>query len=148
MRAYVKLLPELTTTKGVNEAVSQSSVSSIHGQERRNVFIIALSVDNLGEVAGRVTHRRPPNEFNVLKPLVQRALLGREGQRESDESPVRVPPADMASLHYGCTPQVQSMFINLWKPTRTLLGTVVKHSAVGAKVHKVHVVLHEETVDT
>ena len=29
--------------------------------------MIALSVDNLGEVAGRVTHRRPPAQFDVLK---------------------------------------------------------------------------------
>ena len=70
-RAYVKLLPEPTTIEGVKLAVSQSSVSTIHGQERRNVFMIALSVDSLGEVAGRVARRRPPVYFEVLKKLVQ-----------------------------------------------------------------------------
>ncbi len=70
-RAYVKLLPEPTTIDGVNLATIQSSASTIHGQERRNVFTITLSVDSLGEVAGRVTHRRPPVEFDVLKKLVQ-----------------------------------------------------------------------------
>ena len=73
-RAYVKLTPEPTTIEGVKLAVSQSSASTVHGQERRNVFMIALSVDSLGEVAGRVTHRRPPVEFDVLKKLVQGAL--------------------------------------------------------------------------
>ena len=38
------------------------------------------------------------------------------------------------------------MFMDLWKPTHKLLGSIVKHSAVDAKVKKVHVVLHEETV--
>ena len=104
-RAYVRLLPEPTTIEGVNLAASQSSVSTIHGQERRNVFMIALSVDSLGEVAGRVTHRRPPVEFDVLKKLVQGALLGRGSQRESDESPVRVPNGDMVYLHSGPSPK-------------------------------------------
>ena len=36
-RAYVKLLPEPTTIEGVKLAVRQSSASTIHGQERRNV---------------------------------------------------------------------------------------------------------------
>ncbi|MFM7989240.1 MAG: hypothetical protein ACKPKO_58995, partial [Candidatus Fonsibacter sp.] len=52
VRAYVKLLPEPTTIEGVVMAVSQSSVSTVHGQERRNVFKIALRVDSLGEVGG------------------------------------------------------------------------------------------------
>ena len=65
VRAYVKLPPAPTTIEGVKLAVSHSSVSTIHGQERRNVLMIALSVDNLGEVAGRVTRRRPPAEFDV-----------------------------------------------------------------------------------
>ena len=39
------------------------------------------------------------------------------------------------------------MFIDLWKPTRKLLGTIDKHRAVGVKIKKkVHLVLHEETV--
>ena len=59
-RAYVKLLPEPTTIEGVELAVSQSSVSTIHGQERRNVFMIALCADSLGEVEGIMTDRRPP----------------------------------------------------------------------------------------
>ena len=71
VRAYVKLLPEPTTIEGAEFAVRQSSASAIHGQERRNVFMISLSVVSLGEVAGRVTHRRPPVEFDVLKKLVQ-----------------------------------------------------------------------------
>ena len=70
-RAYVKLLPEPTTIEGAKLAVSQSSASTIRGQERRNVFMITLSVDNLGEVAGRVTHRRPPVAFDVLKKPAQ-----------------------------------------------------------------------------
>lgn len=146
MRAYVKLLPEPTTLEGVELAVKQSSVSTIHGQERRNVFMIALSVDGLGEVAGRAPHRRPPVEFDVLRKLVQGALLGRGGHRESEESPVQVPPGDIVSLHDGGRSQVQAMFMDLWKPTHKLLGTIVKHSAVDVKVKKVHVVLHEETV--
>ena len=136
VRAYVKLLPEPTTIEGVKLAVRQSSVSTIHGQERRNVFMIALSVDSLGEVAGRVTHRRPPVELDVLRKLVQGALLGRGGHRESDESLVRVPLGDMVSLHDGGRPQVQSMFMDLWKPTHKLLGTIVKHCVVDAKVKK------------
>ena len=44
VRAYVKLLPEPTTIEGVKLAVSQSSASTINWQERRNVFMIALSV--------------------------------------------------------------------------------------------------------
>ena len=75
VRAYDKLLAEPATIEGVKLAVSHSSVSTIHGQERRNVFMIALSAHSLGEVAGRVTHRRPPVEFNVLKQLVQGALV-------------------------------------------------------------------------
>ena len=66
-RAYVKVLPEPTTIDGVKLAVSQSSASIIHGQERRNFFMVALSADNLGEVAGRVAHRRPPGELDVLR---------------------------------------------------------------------------------
>ena len=101
VRAYVKLLPEPTTIEGVKLAASQSSVSTIRGQERRNVCMTALSVDSLGEVAGRTTRRRPPVEFDVLKKLVHGALLGRGGYRESDESPVRVHPGDMVCLHDG-----------------------------------------------
>ena len=95
MRAYVKLLPEPTTIEGAKLAVSQPSVSTIHGQGRRNVFMIDLRVYNLGEVVGRVVHRRPPVEFDVWKKLVQGALLGRGDHRELNESPVQVPPADM-----------------------------------------------------
>ena len=36
------------------------------------------------------------------------------------------------------------MYMDLWKPTRKVLGSIVKHSAVDVKV-KNHV-LHEETV--
>ena len=71
VRAYVKLLPEPTTIEGVKMAVSQPSVSTIHGLERRNVLMIALGVDSLGEVAGRVAHWRSPVEFNVFKKLAQ-----------------------------------------------------------------------------
>jgi len=111
-RAYVKLLPEPTSIEGVTLAVKQSSVSTLHGQEQRNVFMISLSVDSLGEVAGRVLHRRPPVEFDVLKKLVQGALLGRGGHRESDESLVRVPLGDMVSLHDGGRRQVQFIFMD------------------------------------
>ena len=45
VRAYVKLLPEPTSIEGVTLAVRQSSVSTLHGQEQRNVFMISLSVD-------------------------------------------------------------------------------------------------------
>ena len=79
--------------------------------------------------------RRPPVEFDVLKTLVQEALLDRGGHRESDESPVRVPPGDIVSLHDGGRPQVQSMFVDLWKPTHKL-GHIVEHSAVDAKMKK------------
>ena len=41
---------------------------------------------------------------------------------------------------------MQSMFVDLWKPTHKLLGTIAKHSAVDAKVKNVHLVSHEETV--
>ena len=37
VRAYVKLLPEPTTIEGVKLAAGQSSVSTIKGQEMRNV---------------------------------------------------------------------------------------------------------------
>ena len=71
MRAYAKLLPEPTTIEGVKLAVSQSSASTIHGQERRNVLLIALNVNSLGEVAGKVPRRWPPVEFDVLNKLAQ-----------------------------------------------------------------------------
>ena len=98
-RAYVKFLQEPTAIEGVKLAASQSSVWNIHGQERRNVFVIASGVGSLGDVAGRATHRRPPVEFEVLKKLVQISLLGRGSHRESDKSPVRVPPGNIVSLH-------------------------------------------------
>ncbi|MFM7984814.1 MAG: hypothetical protein ACKPKO_36385, partial [Candidatus Fonsibacter sp.] len=69
-RDSVKLLPQPTTIEGVRLAVSESSVSTIHGQERRNVCMISLSIDNLGEVEGRV-RRRPPVELDVWRQLVQ-----------------------------------------------------------------------------
>ena len=78
VRAYIKLLPEPTTMEGVELAVRESSVSTIHGQERRNVFMIALSVDSLGEVAGRGLHRRPPVESDVLRKLVHGAHRAEE----------------------------------------------------------------------
>ena len=59
-----KLLPEPTIMECVRLAVSQSSVSTIHGEERRNVFMIALCADNLGEVESRLTDRRPPVELD------------------------------------------------------------------------------------
>ena len=37
------------------------------------------------------------------------------------------------------------MFMDLWKPTHKLFGSIVKHRAVNVKM-KSHVVLHEETV--
>jgi hypothetical protein len=96
--------------------------------------MVALSVYSLGDVAGRVTHRRPPVELDVLRKLVQGALLGRGGHRESDESLVRVPLGGMVSLHDGGRPNVQSMFMDLWKPTHKLLGSIVKHCAVAVKM--------------
>ena len=85
VRAYVKLLLEPTFIEGVTLAVTQSSVSTLHGQEQRNVLMISLSVDSPGNVAGGVLNRRPPVECDVLRKLVQGALLGRGGQRESDQ---------------------------------------------------------------
>ena len=67
---------------------------------------------------------------------MQSALLGRGGQRESDEYLVRVPLGDIVSLHDGGRPNVQSMFMDLWKPTHKLLGSIVKHRAVDVKVNK------------
>ena len=52
VRAYVKLLPDPTAIEGVELAVSQSNASTTHGYEWRNVFMIALSVDSFGGVAG------------------------------------------------------------------------------------------------
>ena len=43
-------------------------------------------------------------------------------------------------------PQAQSMFMDLWKTTHKLLGTIVKQSAVGVKEKQVHVVLLGEIV--
>jgi len=147
VRAYVKLVQEPATTAGVELAVKQSSLCTIHGQERRNVFMIVLSTDNLAEVAGRAPHRRPPIEFSDLKKLVQGALLGRGGTRgESDENPVSIPGGDVVALHDGGRSQVQAMFVDLWKPTHKVLGTVVKHSAVEMKLKKVTLVLNEESV--
>ena len=37
------------------------------------------------------------------------------------------------------------MFIDIWKPTHKLLGTIAKHIAVDVKVNTAHMVLHEET---
>ena len=108
--------------------------------------MISLSVDSLGEVAGRVLHRRPPVEFDVLRKLVPGALLGRGGQRKSDEYLVRVPLGDIVSLHDGGRPHVQSMFMNVWKPTHKLLGSIVNRGAVDVKVKKAHAALHAETV--
>ena len=36
----------------------------------------------------------------------------------------------------GGRPQVQSMFTDIWKPTRKLLGTIVKNSAVDVNIKK------------
>ena len=131
VRAYVKLVQEPATTNGVELAVKQSSLCTIHGQERRNVFMILLSVDNLAELAGRAPHRRPPIEFNDLKKLVHGALLGRGGTRgESEDNPVSIISGDVVALHDGGRMSVQPMFVDLWKPTHKVLGTVVKHCAV------------------
>ena len=147
VRAYVKLVQEPATTAGVELAVKQSSLCTIHGQERRNVFMIVLSTDNLAEVAGRAHYRRPPIEFSDLKKLVHGALLGRGGTRgESDENPVSILGGDVVALHDGGRSQVQAMFVDLWKPTHKVLGTVVKHSAVEMKLRKVTLVLNEESV--
>ena len=147
VRAYVKLIQEPTTTNGVELAVKQSSLCTIHGQERRNVFMILLSCDNLAEIAGRAPHRRPPIEFNDLKKLVHGALLGRGGTRgESEENPVSIIGGDVVAMHDGGRMPVQAMFVDLWKPTHKVLGTVVKHSAVEVKLKKVTLVLNEESV--
>ena len=58
VRAHVKLLPEPTTFEGVKLAVSQSSLSTIQGQERGNACMISLRVDSLGEVAGHTGGHR------------------------------------------------------------------------------------------
>jgi hypothetical protein len=146
MRAYVKLIPEPTTMEGVEQAVRQSGLKDIHGQERRNVFMITLNADNLNELAGRAPHRKAPVELELLKKLVQGALLGRGGIRETDENPVAVPAGDVVALHDGGRPSVQQLFLDIWKPTHKVLGTVVKHSAVDMKVKKVTLVMNEETV--
>ena len=62
--------------------------------------------------------------------------MGRGGQRESDEYLVRDPLGDIVSLHDGGGPYVQSMFVDLWKPTHKLLGSIVKHRAVDVKMKK------------
>jgi hypothetical protein len=146
LRAYVKLAVEPATTSGVELAVKQSSLCTIHGQERRNVFMILLSSDNLAELAGRAPHRRPPIEFGDLKKLVHGALLGRGGTRETEENPVSMIPGDVVALHDGGRSPVQAMFVDLWRPTHKVLGTVVKHSAVEVKLKKVTLVLNEESV--
>ena len=146
VRAYVKLMVEPTTVEGVEQAVRQSTLTGIRGQERRSAFMITLNADNLSEVAGRAPHRRPPVEFELVKKLVQGALLGRGGIRNVDESPVAVPAGDMVALHDGGRQTLQQMFVDIWKPTHKLLGTIVKHSAVDMKVKKVTLVMNEETV--
>jgi len=147
VRAYVKLVQEPATTNGEELAVKQSSLCTIHGQERRNVFMILLSVDNLAELAGRAPHRRPPIEFNDLKKLVHGALLGRGGTRgESEENPVSIISGDVVALHDGGRTSLQQMLVDLWKPTHKVLGTVVKHCAVEVKLKKVTLVLQEESV--
>ena len=40
------------------------------------------------------------------------------------------------SLHDGGRPNVQSMFMDLWKPTRKLFGNHVKHREVDVKMKK------------
>ena len=100
VRAYVKLVQEPATTAGVELAVKQSSLCTIHGQERRNVFMIVLSTDNLAEVAGRAPHRRPPIEFSDLKKLVHGALLGRGGTRVSQ---MRTRSASLVEMWWRCT---------------------------------------------
>ena len=62
--------------------------------------------------------------------------MGRGSHRELDNTIVRVPLGDIVSLHDGGRPHVQSMFMDLWKPPHKLLGSIVKHSAVDAKVKK------------
>lgn len=57
-RAYIKVIKEATNAEGVDLAVQQTSCSTIHGQERRAIFQIDLSVRGLGEVAGRALGRR------------------------------------------------------------------------------------------
>lgn len=148
VRAYVKLVQEPATLAGVEQAVQQSGLRDIHGQERRNVFMIMLSADSLSEVAGRGLHRRAPVEFSVLKKLVHGALLGRGGSRDSEENPVAVPPGDVVALHDGGRSGVQQMFTDLWRPTHKLLGHVVKHSALAVEVKqkKLTLVMNEETV--
>ena len=64
----------------------------------------------------------------------------------TDESPVRAPPGDMVSLHDGGKPQVQSMFIDLWKPTHNMCGQHCQAQCGGCEYEKAHVVLHEETI--
>ena len=75
--------------------------------------MIALSVDSLGEVAGRVSHRRPPVEFDVLTKHVQGAFVGAE---EATASQTSLLSEFMLETWYLCMrgrPQVQSMFIDL-----------------------------------
>ena len=50
------------------------------------------------------------------------------------------------ALHDGGRSQAQAMFVDLWKPTHKVLGTVVKHSAVEMTLKKVTLVLNEESV--
>ena len=147
VQAYVKLMQEPATLAGVELAVRQSSLSSIHGQERRNVFMIMLSVDSLAEVAGRAPHRRAPIDPVLLRKLVHGALLGRGGERETEEDPASIPPGDVVALHDGGRGQMQAMFQDLWKPTRKGSGIVLKHTAVAdLKLRKLTLVMNEETV--
>ena len=146
VRAYVKLVPEPSTMAGVEQSVRQSGLSDIRGLERRSVVMATLSADSLGEVAGRAPHRRAPVDFELVRKLVQGALLGRGGSRDSDENPVTVPAGDLVALHDGGRPTVQQMFLDIWKPTRKVSGAVVKNSAMDVKVKKLTLVMNEETV--
>ena len=38
------------------------------------------------------------------------------------------------------------MFMDIWKPTHKLLGTIVNHITVDVKVTNVHAALHDDTV--
>ena len=108
VRTYVSLVPEPKTLQGVESAVAQSSLKDISGCQGVSSVLLWLDLDSVGESQGPgqqpLLRKKYTMDTNMLKKLVQGALMGRGAQKRGQagaEEATRVVEGDLVMIHNG-----------------------------------------------
>ena len=84
VKQYVRLVPEPETRHGVADLVSNSELKNLRGIEGRSSVIVFYDVDCASESQNRPGDRKPPHLEENYKKVIQGAMQGRGGQRNTE----------------------------------------------------------------